>query len=119
MNLDKVHVCTPHYLRVSEWTKDDNCSDKPRTVWLSSTQGAVIWASTAAASETSGSGRVSSDRISDTISTPPACNKNKKKKSSNDYKVSGLYRQAQLLCPTKHGKIQMLHALACLPKLWL
>jgi hypothetical protein len=37
----------------------------------------VIWASTAAASETSGSGRVSSESISDRISTPPACNKNK------------------------------------------
>jgi hypothetical protein len=37
----------------------------------------VIWASTAAASETSGSGRVSSESISDKISTPPACNKNK------------------------------------------
>lgn len=39
----------------------------------------MIWASTAAASESSGSGRVSSDSISDRISTPPACNKIKNK----------------------------------------
>jgi hypothetical protein len=38
----------------------------------------VIWASTAAASEASGSGLVSSDSISDRISTPPAYNKNLK-----------------------------------------
>lgn len=53
---------------------EESCSDKPCTVWLSSTHGAVICASTAAASDTSGSGRVSSHRISDIISTPPACN---------------------------------------------